>query len=418
MEKRRDRKGRVLRTGEYQKSDGKYEFRYIEKEKAKSVYSWKLVDTDKAPAGKRCDKSLRTMEGEIQNALSNALTNESSPTLDMCFEERLSSCRMLRKSTVSSYRCLYDTHIRDYLGNVEIQKIKYADIVKIVQIMQNSGMKWTSIQAVLLTLSPVFEMAIRNEIITTNVASLVRKDLSKNAPSKPHKQSLTVEEQQAFIKYAKAHCKPHWVDIFIVLLGTGMRLGEFRGLTWADCDFEQKLICIERSLNYNQDKVVAQKNYISSPKTEAGKRAIPMFPDVETALLRIKERNKNNPVIEIDGVSGFVLAQKTGYPITHNAFAYQFNKAVDKCNEYEAKQAETQNRKPFVVPHFSPHICRHTFCSRVCKDNRNIKAIQRVMGHSSIQITMDIYADLTTADVTEEIMKSKDVISWGFAADE
>ena len=53
-EKRRDNKGRLLRQGELQRSDGKYEYRYYdEKGERKSVYSWKLVDTDRIPSGKR-----------------------------------------------------------------------------------------------------------------------------------------------------------------------------------------------------------------------------------------------------------------------------------------------------------------------------------------------------------------------------
>ena len=66
-EKRRDSKGRVLRSGEYQRSDGKYEYKYIDaKGVRRSLYSWKLVETDKPPAGKRCGLSLREMVKDLR----------------------------------------------------------------------------------------------------------------------------------------------------------------------------------------------------------------------------------------------------------------------------------------------------------------------------------------------------------------
>ena len=73
-EKRRDNKGRLLRQGELQRSDGKYEYRYYdEKGERKSVYSWKLVDTDRIPSGKRCNESLRPMEKRIRRDLEDGI---------------------------------------------------------------------------------------------------------------------------------------------------------------------------------------------------------------------------------------------------------------------------------------------------------------------------------------------------------
>ena len=66
-EKRKDSKGRILRTGESQRKDGKYEYKYVDvKGVRRSVYSWKLVDTDKVPAGKLCKESLRDIEKRLE----------------------------------------------------------------------------------------------------------------------------------------------------------------------------------------------------------------------------------------------------------------------------------------------------------------------------------------------------------------
>ena len=66
-DKRRDSKGRLLKQGERQREDGKYEYRYYDEKGGRhSVYSWRLVDTDRIPPGKRDAESLRSMESESE----------------------------------------------------------------------------------------------------------------------------------------------------------------------------------------------------------------------------------------------------------------------------------------------------------------------------------------------------------------
>lgn len=67
--KRKDKKGRILRTGESQQPDGRYRYSYTVSGKQKSVYSWRLEETDRLPAGKRQCVALRTQEKEIQEKI-------------------------------------------------------------------------------------------------------------------------------------------------------------------------------------------------------------------------------------------------------------------------------------------------------------------------------------------------------------
>ena len=73
-EKRRDRKNRILRTGESQRSDGKYMFRYVDANgKTQCIYSWKLVKTDILPAGKKDNGALRDLEKRIQRDMDDEM---------------------------------------------------------------------------------------------------------------------------------------------------------------------------------------------------------------------------------------------------------------------------------------------------------------------------------------------------------
>lgn len=63
-----------------------------------------------------------------------------------------------------------------------------------------------------------------------------------------------------------------------------------------------------------------------------------------------------------------------------------------RCNKEEGQKAQEENRQPIIIPHFSCHVFRHTFCTRFCKKETNIKVIQEIMGHANIFITIDTYA--------------------------
>lgn len=77
--------------------------------------------------------------------------------------------------------------------------------------------------------------------------------------------------------------------------------------------------------------------------------------------------------------------------------------------DYNAKElirAKRESREPVILPKFSSHIARHTFCSRLCENETNVKVIQQVMGHRDIRTTLDIYAEISenrTREIFAEI---------------
>ena len=69
-----------------------------------------------------------------------------------------------------------------------------------------------------------------------------------------------------------------------------------------------------------------------------------------------------------------------------------------RCNAADADEvvrAKKERRKPIILPDFSCHHLRHTFCTRLCEHETNLKVIQAIMGHKNIETTMDIYAEAT-----------------------
>ena len=122
-EKRKDSKGRVLRNGEVQRADGKYMFRYSDVNgERQTVYSWKLVETDKVPAGKRCAEALRTIEQRVLKDIEDGIDTGKAESTDvnMLFDEFMALRTELKESTRCNYICLYDTHVRNGFGKRRI----------------------------------------------------------------------------------------------------------------------------------------------------------------------------------------------------------------------------------------------------------------------------------------------------------
>jgi integrase len=182
-----------------------------------------------------------------------------------------------------------------------------------------------------------------------------------------------------------------------VCLGTGCRVGELLGLRWCDIDFKAGTISINHTMTYKTRKNGKYEPHISTPKTQAGCRTIPMIQEVKKAFISEKAAQLRNGGCraEIDGYSDFVFTTSTGN-IQYNA---EISDAIQRItaayNAQEIEKAEKEHREPLIIPHFSVHNLRHTFCTRFCENETNIKVIQEVMGHSNISTTMNIYAEAT-----------------------
>lgn len=211
--------------------------------------------------------------------------------------------------------------------------------------------------------------------------------------------ALTIPQQRAFMEHIANHpvyC--HWWPLFTVLLGTGCRIGEALGLRWDDLDYERRTISINHSLVYYP--VGESRNsvlHISKPKTEAGVRTIPMFDTVKDAFEMLHEEQKESGWndVEIDGMSGFIFCNRFGNVPNPQSVNRAIKRIIADYNAGEEVEAKKQHREAVLLPDFSAHHLRHTFCTRLCEKETNLKVIQSVMGHKDIQTTMDIYAEAT-----------------------
>ena len=97
----------------------------------------------------------------------------------------------------------------------------------------------------------------------------------------------------------------------------------------------------------------------------------------------------------VDGYSGFIFKSRYGTVLPPNGLNHVIDRIVKEHNKQETALAEKEGRPPLLIPHFSVHNLRHTFCTRFCENETNIKVIQEIMGHADISTTMDIYNEAT-----------------------
>lgn len=408
-ERRKDVKERNLRDGEDQMPDGRYRFRYIDKNgKRQAIYSWCLVPTDKVPAGKRDGLSLREKEAEIQKDSQDGIDGRKADkiTLNDMFNLYMAGKHELNQSTRTNYNYMYKNYVSESLGLKKIGSIKYSDIKAFYNsLIREKGFKPNSMEIINTILHPTFTLAVRDGYIRTNPTDGAMAEIKKSHNwEKPKRHALTIEEQEAFINYiARSDIYCHWLPLFTVFLGTGCRVGEIIGLRWKDCDFEGQTISINHNLVYRQQDSGKCEMHITTPKTSAGCRTVPMLAEVRAALLQERKRQmkEGSSTAEIDGYTGFVFTNRYGY--VHNP--QTINRAIERiytaCNAEEKAKAEKEHRKPVLIRHFSVHNLRHTFCTRFCENETNIKVIQDIMGHSDISTTMNIYAEATESKKKE-----------------
>lgn len=402
-EKRKDSKGRNLKDNENQMPDGRYRYRYTDKQgKRQAVYSWRLVPTDKVPAGKRDGLCLREKEAEIQKDNQDGIDGRKADkiTLNDMFDLYMAGKHELKQSTRTNYNYMYKNYVSESLGLKKIGSIKYSDIKAFYNsLIREKSFKPNSMEIINTILHPTFTLAVRDGYIRTNPTDGVMAEIKKSHDwKKPKRHALTIEEQEAFINYvARSDIYHYWLPLFTVFLGTGCRVGEIIGLRWKDCDFENRTISINHNLVYRQQDSGNCEMHITTPKTVAGCRTIPMLNEVRKALLQEKRRQMSERYsnAEIDGYSGFVFTNRNGY--VHNP--QTINRALERVriayNEEEAEKAAREHREPLEIRHFSVHNLRHTFCTRFCENETNIKVVQEIMGHSDISTTMNIYAEAT-----------------------
>lgn len=392
LEKRRDNKGRILKNGESQRKDGRYLYKYIDNMGATQyAYSWRLVATDRVPKGKRNGLSLREKEQEIHRDIADGI-NTVGKKITVCqlYAKQNEHRANVKKSTKIQRQYLMKILQDDKLGAKPIDSVKLSDAKEWAIRMKKKGIAYKSINNYKRTLKASFYIAIQDDLIRKNPFDFKLSEVIDD-DTKP-KRALTEEQEEkllSFVKHDKIYQK-YYNDI-VILLKTGLRISELCGLTIKDIDFDNEVIQVTHQLLRNKNIGY----YIETPKTKSGIRDIPMSGEVIKALKRVigSDKYKHRKAIEIDGYRDFLFLNRKGYPMTGACYKSVF---INMIKKYNKKHEDN-------LPKVTPHVLRHTFCTRLANKNINPKSLQYIMGHANISITLNLYAHASLEGMKAEI---------------
>lgn len=389
---RKDGKGKVLHKGEaYLKSRKLYSFSYMDAlGKRKFLYSGTLEDLREKE-----EKFLRNKLDRLDvYVLAKADVN-------YVFDRYIATKKELRSSTMTNYLYTYERYVRKGFGKKKIADVRYSDVAMFYLGLKEKGLDISTIDSVNTLLRPTFQLAVRDNVIRANPADGVLTDIKRSLKKKNEKRHpLSIEEQREFLDYLDRPELERWKPLFTFMFGTGCRVGEVIGLRWCDISFKEGKIDINHALTYypRHDKNYKCEFRVSLPKTKAGIRTIPMLDRVKENLLAEKRRQEDMggvPDIEIDGMRDFIFRNRFGNVYAPEDINREIKRLVADHNAAEEIKAKREKRDPVMIPNFSCHITRHTFCCRLCENETNIKVIQTVMGHKDIQTTLNIYAEVS-----------------------
>lgn len=349
-----------LGAGTRKRADGTLEKRFTVNGKRYSVYG-------------KTSKEINQKEQDIRKLIeAGVYTDNRNITLDGYFVEWIKGKRNGAKgNTLKTYSSYYKKHISPRLGKRKVQQIERREVLNLQKELAET-LSNTTANGVMKTLKIILHDAMHDEIIVKNPAEGVKalKEINNKASETYHR-ALTEEEQKLFMQEIE---NDYYYEFIALLLCSGMRSGEAAALTWSDIDYKNNVIHITKTVTFTEEGTLFVGN---SPKSEAGKRDIPLNDTIKTILQR--QRSKTGIIVPMSSKHVFVAVYGG---LVHN---HAINRAIaDALERLEAKGTH--------IEHFTAHALRDTFATRFIEQGGQPQTLKTILGHSSLAMTMDLYA--------------------------
>ncbi|MDO5817323.1 MAG: site-specific integrase [Eubacteriales bacterium] len=364
----KDLKGKELGVEIVQQANGLYVVRFTDKH------------------GRRQSKRFKKLQ-ECRQWIADAtyidehtdIENATDMLVDAWFEYWISvKKKTVRPNTVRNYTERYERNIKAVIGKKLLTEVKPIHCQKIFSDMAEDGYRTTTIYQTRIALYNMLEFAKENDVIINNPCKKsVKSDMGKPSDIK---EALTIEIQKKFLEGATGQS---YENQYRFILQTGLRTGELVGLKWEDIDFEKKTLTISRSMEFRY-KVGEWR--VGPPKSKSGYRTIPLTDEAIRILKAQKEKNSKIKVVNLEWKDQVFLCRK-GEPVKNSTYDTALFKICDKVG----------------IKRFSMHVLRHTFATRCIEAGMLPKALQKILGHSNIGITMNLYVHITEEEKLKEI---------------
>lgn len=364
----KDLKGKEIGAGIVQQPNGTYFARFVDK------------------FGKRRTKRSKKLQ-EVKQWLADATYIDQHSGLDQATDMLVDAWfdywigikkQTVRPNTVRNYSERYERNIKGVIGNKLLTDVKPIHCQKIFSDMADEGYKTTTIYQTRIALYNMFEFARENDVLIANPCKKsLKSDMGKPSDKK---EALTIDVQKKFLEAVVGYS---YENQYRFVLQTGLRTGELIGLKWSDIDFENRTMKIERTMEYRY-KVGEWR--VGPPKSKSGYRTIPLTDEAIRILENQRSKNKSLKLVPMEWKDIVFLCRK-GTPVKNSTYDTGLFKYCDRVG----------------IPRFSMHVLRHTFATRCIEGGMKPKTLQKILGHSNIGITMNLYVHITEDEKHREI---------------
>lgn len=348
--------------------------------------------------------TVKELECKIKKAiheLDNSLSSDNI-TFGEFLKKWLFEIKFLKIKNMS--KCLYEGAYRRYIKDSSISKVKLkhinaATIQTFINKLKRDNVSISMIKATYLIISPCLKYAYDNNYIIKDFTRSIILP-SENEKTKLEKQNkihaFTPEEQKQFInliKNNKHEC------LYLTALYSGLRQSELLALTWNDIDFENKTISVNKIARYQQIiKDGERANFetiVQTPKTKGSVRVVPIPDELVKVLKHHKSKN-----IEVCLKLGIKFKNSDLLFYGRNYNSYLTNTTIYIDFKRFAKKIRGE---------ITFHDLRHTFATRLFELNINAKTVQKLLGHSTISMTLNIYTSVLQKVENEATNKLNDL---------
>ena len=366
----KDLRRRELGVGISQRKDGLYTARFTDKfGKRRQQYFKKLQE---------CRNWLA--DAQFQDEHGNSLKSDN-PTVNAWYEYWINNVKgnNIRYNTRRNYNDRYVRNIKPYIGDMLIRDVKPIHCQNILNQMASTYSN-AVIKHSRLVMWMMFDSAVENEMLSRNP---ITKNIKCTSGRKSKEmRALTIEEQKLFLETVKNTSN---YNQYALILQTGLRTGEMIGLKWSDVDFKNHILHIRRTMEYRHS---IGEWKIGEPKTKNSIRDVPLTQEAISILKNQKEKLKilKTKVVPMEFADQVFLC-RDGTPTKNSAYDSKLFYYCDKVG----------------IPRFSMHVLRHTFATRCIEAGMKPKTLQMILGHSSINVTMNLYVHITDDEKIKEI---------------
>ena len=383
----KDLKGNEIGRGIKQIKTGTYEARFYDRTGRRvSLYDKNLS---------KLKRRLEVERSRVDNP--TPLKSGGELKLDEWFEKWLNIYKhnMIAPSSKRIYSQVFETLISPVLGDMSLQQISSINVRFLVNDLYDRGYSHSTLNKVKVPLVDMLDKALLDDLVWKNVARGIKLPKSEDV----ERRVLTRDEQLSFLETAKG---TYYYNLYVTALNTGLRIGEIAALTPKDIDFETKKIHVTKTLTYEKLEGDSKKTFhLGPPKTEKSKRDVPLTKECEMAL---KKQYMQNNIVKsklqchpIEGLKDLVFCTSRNGPINPEVVVDDIDRILRQINIMRDDTDQFER--------FSFHTFRHTFATRCFEAGMEPKAIQEILGHASLQMTMDLYTHVTDDKRRSEISK-------------